>query len=170
MTSKAMRVGGIAAIVMAIAIAAPLARSQSTAPGDDQKAGAGQFHRHGRGMSSFREFRQLNLTDDQKAQIQQIRKSHFDSTAPIRQQVRTAMKSLHDSTDGSSIDESAIAQKLTEIAPLQAKLMADRFKMRQEISSVLTADQKAKLDQLRQQERTKREEFRSRKSGTSSQD
>ena len=168
MTTKAMRVGGLAAIVLAIAVAVPLARSQSTGTGAGDGSGGGvrQFHRHGGGMGAFREFRQLNLTDDQKAQIAQIRKSHFDATAPVRQQIRTAMKSLHDSSGG-SMDEATLAQKLTEIAPLQAKLMTDRFKMHQEISSVLTADQKAKLEQLRQQARTRREEFRSKKSGTS---
>jgi protein CpxP len=115
------------------------------------------------------EFRQLNLTDDQKAQMRQIRKAHFETTAALRQQLRTAMKQIHESNSAGAFDEALVSQKLAETAPLRAKLMADSFRLRQEISAVLTAEQKTKLEELREQGKARRAERRTRRTQKSSQ-
>jgi Spy/CpxP family protein refolding chaperone len=101
--------------------------------------------------------------------MRQIRKAHFESTGALRQQLRAAMKQIHESSRGGSFDEALVSQKLSETAPLRAKLMADSFRMRQEISAVLTAEQKAKLEQLREQGKARRAERRTRRTQKSSQ-
>jgi Spy/CpxP family protein refolding chaperone len=164
---KKHRIGAIAgAIVLAMLTAVPFALSQSTEGGRRDKAAA--QGRHFRGHRGFRgaggwEFSKLNLTDDQKARIKEIRKSHFDGTATIRGQIRDAMKGLHESMKAGSFDEGLVSQKLAEIAPLRAKLMADSLKMREEMNSVLTAEQKTQLEQLRQQAHQRRAQFGSRR-------
>jgi protein CpxP len=160
-------------LVAALAVAAPLALSQSTgSPKDGHRGMRSGFFNGRRGMRSMGgwQFRQLNLTDDQKAQMSQIRKNHFDATASVREQIRTTMKQFHDSIQQGTFDEAAASQKLAEIAPLRAKLMADSIKMRQEMLNVLTPDQKAKLDELRQQAQTRRAQHRSRKTPSTSQE
>jgi Spy/CpxP family protein refolding chaperone len=158
---------GLAGVLLAaMALAAPLALSQSqdNPSGSQRGRGAGFSHRH-RGMRAMGgwEFRRLNLTDEQKTQIQQIRKSHFETTAPVRDQIRTLMTQFRESMKQDTFDEAAATQKLTEIAPLRAKLMADRIKMRQEMNAVLTPEQKAQLEQFRQRAETRRENHRNRK-------
>jgi len=43
------------------------------------------------------------------------------------------------------------------MAGLQAKLMGERFKLRQEIEGLLTAEQKAQLEQMKTQFKTHRD-------------
>jgi Spy/CpxP family protein refolding chaperone len=47
-------------------------------------------------------------------------------------------------------------QKLQESASLQAKLMGEQFRMRQEMLSVLTPEQKTQLEQKRAEFKAKR--------------
>jgi Spy/CpxP family protein refolding chaperone len=45
------------------------------------------------------------------------------------------------------------------MAPLRAKLMSEHFKLRQEALAVLTPEQKAQLEQLREQFKARRGQF-----------
>jgi len=98
---------------------------------------------------------QLNLTDDQKAKIKQIHESFAESNKPLREQLRAKRQELHQATEGSTFDEALATQKLTEMAGLEAKLMGEEFKLHQETLSVLTAEQKAQLEQLKAQAKTR---------------
>jgi periplasmic protein CpxP/Spy len=145
------------AIVMAAAVAAPIVIAQTA--NDGNRAGRhGHFGRHGgRGDFGMMGFRNLDLTDAQKAQLKQIRENHSQSIAPLMQEIRAKRQEIR---QGGAFDESQVAQKLKEIAPLEAKLMGERARIHQEMLSVLTPDQKAKLDQMREQFKSKRSERR----------
>ena len=71
------------------------------------------------------------------------------------EQIRAKRQEIRQVNQGSTFNESLVAQKLTEIAPLEAKLMGEQFRTHQEMLSVLTADQKAKLEQQREQQKTR---------------
>jgi Spy/CpxP family protein refolding chaperone len=101
-------------------------------------------------------FRQLNLTEDQKAKIKQIRENFAQTNKPLREQLRAKRQELRQANEGGTFNEALATQKLTEIAPLEAKLMADRAKLHQEMLSVLTAEQKAQLEQSKAQFKTRR--------------
>jgi periplasmic protein CpxP/Spy len=105
-------------------------------------------------------FSRLNLTDDQKAKIKQIRESFAQSNKPLREQLRTKRQELRQASEGGTFNEALATQKLTEMAGLQAKLMGERFKLHQEMLSVLTPEQKAQLDQLKAQFKARRGEKR----------
>jgi len=111
--------------------------------GGDKERG---FHGNGGGL-----FAKLNLTDDQKAKIKQIRESSEAANQPLREQLRAKRKELRQSSEGGTFDEALVTQKLTEMAGLQAKMMGAEFKLRQDMLSVLTTEQKAQLDQLKAQ-------------------
>jgi periplasmic protein CpxP/Spy len=138
------------AAFMAIAITVPAAFGQTTDEGGRGKDRRGHFgHRGGRG--GFMSFRNLDLTDAQKAQMKQIHEASRASVAPIMEQIRAKRQEIRQANEGGTFNEAAVAQKLTEIAPLEAKLQAERFRVHQQMLSILTPEQKAKLEQSREQ-------------------
>ena len=94
-------------------------------------------------------FRNLDLTDAQRTQMKQIRESHSQSLRPLMEQVRAKRQEIRQASESGTFNEALVTQKLNEIAPLEAKLMGERSRLHQEMLSVLTADQKAKLEQSR---------------------
>ena len=157
----------LAAIILAIVVAIPVAMAQSEGKSGRQGF-AGKFHgRRGFGGGEGRMFRGLDLTDAQKAQLKQIRESHSANIKALREQIHTTMKGLHQANQGATFDEALVSQKLAQVAPLRAKLMGEEFKIRQESLSVLTAEQKAKMEQMREQFKSKRAERHAKKSATS---
>ena len=108
-------------------------------------------------------FRNLDLTDAQKAQMKQIRESHSQSLRPLMEQIRAKRQEIRQASEGGTFNEALVAQKLSEIAPLEAKLMGERSRLHQETLSVLTAEQKAKLEQSREQRKSKWAEGRANK-------
>ena len=105
-------------------------------------------------------FKQLNLTEDQKAKIKQIRETFAQSNKPLRDQVRAKRQELRQASEGGTFNEALATQKLTEIAPLEAKLMSERHKLHEQMLSVLTAEQKAQLEQSRAQFKARRGQMR----------
>jgi Spy/CpxP family protein refolding chaperone len=79
------------------------------------------------------------------------------------EQIRAKRQEMRAASEGGTVNEAAVAQKLAEIAPLEAKVMADRALIRQESLAVLTAEQKAKLDQMREQAKARWAERRANK-------
>jgi periplasmic protein CpxP/Spy len=162
---KLSRIHAIAlSAVMALAIAVPFAIAQS-------KDDGGHKGRHVEGSQGMRGgdrmggafFRNLDLTDAQKAQMKQIREAHSQNLRPLMEQIRAKRQEIHQANQGGTFNESLVSQKLTEIAPLEAKLMGEQFRTHQEMLSVLTAEQKAKLEQSRDQQKSKWSERRANK-------
>jgi len=160
------------ATLSAIALAASIAVAQSVTTDQDKGQGSrrewrgqGRGEHKGRGLRGMRNggfFRQLNLTDDQKAKVKQIRENFAQSNKPLREQVRAKRQELRQASEGGTFNEALATQKLTEMAALEAKLMGERFKLHQEMLSVLTAEQKAQLEQAKAQFKTRRGEMRKR--------
>jgi protein CpxP len=129
------------AAVMALAIAVPIAIAQSKDAGGHRHGMRGGGHMAGAG------FRNLDLTDAQKTQMKQIRENHSASLRPLMEQVRAKRQEIRQASAGGTFNETLVTQKLNEMAPLEAKLMGERSRLHQEMLAVLTADQKAKLEQ-----------------------
>jgi periplasmic protein CpxP/Spy len=151
-----------AVMAATLAISAILAQAPNGQSGSQEaREGKGRFGRHrwhhGRGMRGAI-FRELNLTDEQKAQMKQIRQSYRERTQPLRQELRAKTQGLRQANQGGAFNETLVTQTLTETAPLRAKLMGESFKLRQEMMAVLTPEQKAKIEQMREQFKAKRTE------------
>jgi periplasmic protein CpxP/Spy len=158
----------VVAAVLAGILAIPFAFGQSSgAEQGDRQAGHSEkrfggkhgWH-HGRRGGLFRG---LNLTDAQKDQIKQIRVGYFERTKSLRAELRAKHQELRQARSGGSFDEALASQKLAEMAPLNAKLMGEGFKMRQEMIAVLTPEQKTQLEQKRELFKQKREEFKAKR-------
>jgi len=153
----------------AIALAGSIVVAQSVSTGQSNTQGTQVERRgHGRGehgWGGMREggfFKQLNLTEDQKAKMKQIRESFAERNKPLREQLQAKRQELRQANEGGTFNEALATQKLTEIAPLEAKLMGEQAREHQEVLSVLTAEQKAQLEQARAQFKTRRGEMRKR--------
>jgi periplasmic protein CpxP/Spy len=154
------------ATLSAIALAGSIAVAQSVTTGQDKGQesrpewrGQGRGERRDHGWGGMRNgglFRQLNLTDDQKAKIKQIRESYAERNKPLHEQLRAKRQELRQASEGGTFNEALATQKLTEMASLEAKLMGERFKLHQETLSVLTAEQKAQLEQSKAQFKSRR--------------
>ena len=149
------------ASLSAVALAAPIAFAQSTGTNQDtQQVSRGEGHGHGKGWGNKEGrgerggmqgmmFRGINLTDDQKAKMKQISQSFRERTQSLHQELRAKRQGLREASEGGTFNEALATQKLQESASLQAKLMGEQFKMRQEMLSVLTPEQKTQLEQKR---------------------
>ena len=149
------------AIIMAVAVAVPVVLAQSTG-GDDGGRRGHKGHFGGRGGEG-RIFSQLDLTDAQKEQIKAIHEKNRESLRPLMEQIRAKRQEIRQASEGGTVNEALVSQKLSEIAPLEAKMMAERARIHQETLSVLTPEQRTKLEQMREQFKSRRSERGARK-------
>ena len=160
------------ATLSAIALAASIAVAQTVNTQKDNTQGThpewrgrGRGDHQGDGMRGMRAggfFKQLNLTEDQKAKMKQIRESFAQSNKPLHDQLRAKRQELRQASEGGTFNEALATQKLTEMASLEAKLMGERFQLHQQMLSVLTPEQKAQLEQAKTQRKARRGEMRGR--------
>ena len=157
---KIMAIASLSAVVLLASIAVAQKVKTERGEGDGQRRewrGGGK-----RGAHGGRLFSRLNLTDDQKAKMKTIRETFATNNKPLMEQLRAKRQELRQASEGGTFNEALATQKLTEMAALQAKLMGERFKLDQEMQSVLTAEQKTQLDQLKAQFKDHRGERRGR--------
>ena len=142
--------------VVTIAAAAPMLIAQDQ-PQRRQGPGFGGPPPGGPGMPGMRrgpmgfgpELRELDLTDDQKAQLKSIAESHHDEFRAAGEKARAAHDGMEALVDADSINESAIRAKSAEIAAAEAEVMILNAKVRQESMQVLTSEQLQKMKELR---------------------
>jgi protein CpxP len=148
----------LSSIVLVASVA--FAQTAGTSQSDHNKArgewrgrgrGEGREGDHRGGFMGGQMFAKLNLTDDQKARMKQIRESFGERTKSLRDQLQAKRQELRQANQGGTFNEALATQNLTESAGLQAKLMGEEFKLRQEMLTVLTPEQKTQLEQMRQQ-------------------
>ena len=175
------------ASLSAVALAAPIAYAQTTGTNQQPQQttrGEGRGHgkrwgdREGRGKGEGREwrgdkegrggmrgmmFRGIDLTDDQKAKMKQIGQSFRERTQSLHEALRAKRQELRQASEGGTLNEALATQKLQESASLQAKLMGEEFRMRQEMLSVLTPEQKTQMEQKRAEFKAKRADHSERK-------
>ena len=115
-------------------------------------------------------FRNLNLTEDQKAKMKQVRESFGERTKSLREQLRAKHQELRQAQQGGTFNEALATQVLSQEATLKAKMMGEQFKLRQEMVAILTAEQRTQLEQQRAERKARRGEFRGRRGAATTQD
>jgi len=162
---KTLAIASLSAIALAGSIA--VAQTVTTDQGNTQdttraerRGGRGKHRGHGFGGMRGGAFKQLNLTEDQKTKMKDIRQSFAERNKPLREQLHAKRQELRQAREGGTFNEALATQKLTEMASLEAKLMGEQHKLHQEMLSVLTAEQKAQLEQSKAQFKTRRGERR----------
>lgn len=133
-----------AALVAAIALTAGglfalNSRAAQTAQSDDNAGG--------KWRERIKE--KLNLTDDQVAQIKSQLKSEKGNFTSLLGRLRDARSQLRSELRKSGATESSIRAASAQVAAVKADIAAEHLKLRAKIDPILTADQRAKLDQLK---------------------
>lgn len=99
-------------------------------------------------------FEQLNLTEDQQAEIASIRESYRSLFDEQFQAVKAARDALRQAIEAEQFDETAIRQAAKQKAAAEEELAVLQGSMRSEIRSVLTAEQIEQMEALQSQART----------------
>lgn len=135
---------------LAVSLSGGVALAQQTQPSvQNPAAGVQQTRRAGMArrvmkrrarQPMFRVLRQLNLTDQQKQQVRSIVKTNLQSTKEQRQELRQLTRQWRQSTlspDG-----------LARANELRKQLMEGRKAVRDQLTGILTPEQKAKLEEM----------------------
>jgi periplasmic protein CpxP/Spy len=169
-TIHKVALAGLSALALSVPVALAQTAGTPQAEQGQHKGERGQRHgkggeRGGRRGGHFGRgaFRGVELTEEQKTRMRQLHESFGERTKSLREQLRAKRQELRQAESGATFNEALAAQKLTEAAGLQAKLMAEEFRLRQESLSILTAEQRTQLEQRRQQREQSREQFKSRR-------
>jgi periplasmic protein CpxP/Spy len=101
------------------------------------------------GMGIGAGFRELDLTDDQKAQIKSIAQSHQAEFKAVGEKMHAAREGMRALIEADTLDESAVRAKSVEVAAAEADSAILNAKVRAQTLQVLTSEQLAKLKELR---------------------
>ena len=158
--------GGALAIILALAGVLSFAQQGPQGQNGQERHGRDGWQGRGDGPGGGFEgriFGNLNLTDAQKQQIQQITARYHESFKALRQQNRGQGAKGYDPFSGAAFDEAAVRAAAQARANEMVEMEVARAHMMYEIYNVLTPEQKAQLAQERQQREQRRQDFRSRR-------
>jgi Spy/CpxP family protein refolding chaperone len=128
---------GLSVICVSVLIAMTAAVVVSQGPGDFRR-GPGP---RGGGLPFLRN---LNLTDDQKAEIKKIMDSEAASTKDLHDKMRTLHESEPDPFS-TTFDEGAVRAAAEARAKIDVELQVSHAKTMSQIANLLTAEQRAQL-------------------------
>lgn len=112
-----------------------------------QKSFHGGHGRHG-GMIGMA-LRGLDLTDEQKTKVEEIRKASRTNVDPLLQQMHGNRKQIVElGTDG-NFDQAKVEALAAEQGNITAKLIVEKEKAKAQIFAILTDEQKAKATEMR---------------------
>jgi Spy/CpxP family protein refolding chaperone len=114
------------------------------------------------GFHGGRLFETLQLTDGQKATIDELFAANRENARSLRPRFQEQRQLLRNAAQAQPFDEAAVRFQAQELANLQAEMMVQRIALMNQVSSVLTTDQKAKLEELREERKAHFQEWRER--------
>ena len=137
-------------VAVSLAAAAPAVFGQDAPTGQQQQRrrgpGMGGPMRGGPGM----EFRGLDLSDDQRAQLRKIREARQNEFKATGDKLRAAREGMRALLTADTLNESAIRSKAAEVAAAEAEVAILNARVRQESLQILTAEQQQKLKERRE--------------------
>ncbi len=141
----------VALAVVAIVAAGAFVFAQGGPP--PQRAGRGQMMGQGPGGPGGRGgmmgLGRLNLTDDQRAQVQKLMEANRQAHQPEQQKMADAQKALRDAIFADAgPDESAIQAAQAQIQSLEPQMAQHRVEMQVAIAKILTADQRKQMREM----------------------
>ncbi len=128
-----------------------IAPSQGTAPPDDSQQGehhGKEWHKgcH-RGMHRFLE--KLNLTDAQKEQVRSIMTEERAKMKPLKDKLKEGHKEMQAATKDGAFDEAQVRSIASKQASTITEMMVIRQRIKTRIYKILTPEQRAEAQKLR---------------------
>lgn len=143
-TAALVPVGGF---VLTQSVVHTAALAQSSAPVEQTTPKPERSNRGG-----ANKWQQLNLSADQRTQIQKIREQEKTSSESLRQQLRAAAEKQRSLMEGSASDDQ-LRQQYRETQALRQQMETRRFETMLQIRAVLTPEQRAKAAQFKKEHR-----------------
>lgn len=131
--------------------AEPGAGGPDGGPGHHQMGEKG--HKQGGHMEKL--FDELNLTEQQKAQLKSIRESSKASSQGVHDQMRSQHKAFADYLSSPGATESGARSKLNQMLDMQRQMGESRIQTWFKMREVLTPEQQTKFQQLMAEKRAK---------------
>jgi Spy/CpxP family protein refolding chaperone len=120
------------------------------------RKGEGGRHSRSKGGMGGKMMQQLSLSPQQKQQMQILMQEKKSRISPLRQQMRQIKQSISRLDTNKANYKAQVFSLASDKAGLVYRMTLEKGEMRQKIEAVLTADQRTKLQQLRQQRRAMR--------------
>jgi Spy/CpxP family protein refolding chaperone len=112
-------------------------------------------HEHGKrggfGFGMMRGLSRLDLTESQKADVQKIMDSRKATLESLHGRMQTDWEALRQVSEGSNPNASAVGTAFLKLRADREAMRAERESTMQEIRSILTTEQKEKLDTMKQE-------------------
>lgn len=137
---KKVTIGIIAMIVLALGAIFVIAQ---------RGGGKGHVFGHGGHEMGGMMLRGLDLNDEQKAQIKQIREANKAKLQPIREAMKANHEKLGEITANGAFDEAQVLAIANKQGELSAQLMVEGTRTRSQIFALLTDEQKAKAAEMK---------------------
>ncbi len=91
----------------------------------------------------------LDLTEDQKTQIEALRNQKWENTVAQQEKMAELREELREMGLDGSYDESRARALANELAAIKADMMVENIRLRSEIHSLLTPEQQELTEKLR---------------------
>lgn len=152
--SRTIKLVGAAALALGLAGVGIAAQDDPGFGGGRGKMG--MHGRHGFGMG----LRDLNLTDAQRDQLQQMREQQRESMKPLVEQHRQLRDQIRQALEAGNADATRIGQLEIQAFQVRQQMKAQREKAEAAFVNVLTPEQKAQWEKMREQRKQRMEQFR----------
>ena len=108
-------------------------------------------HFRGRGPGIYSGLRALDLTDDQKASLKSIMQEERQASEPQREQMRSLREQIRGLLDSGKADPAEVGRLTIQAHTLGQQLREQHKRAFEKFEAQLTPEQKAKLDQMKQE-------------------
>jgi Spy/CpxP family protein refolding chaperone len=133
--------------VLAVTLGAAIAKSQTV---DAAAPPPPPTHAHAWGMHGHRmgfPFRELNLSDEQRAQVKGVMQKEHATTKPLMHQVHEMQQQLKQYSEG-TYDEAKVQSLVAAQAQTLVQVKVQETRIHSEIYQLLTPDQQTKLKEI----------------------
>ena len=141
--------GIAAALAAAVGTYSVTASAHDTDYGWGMMGGYGPGYGMGPGMMGWGNYRDLNLSDDQRSRITQIRKEMRAKQWPLMGEMMDAQDRLQDLYDADKLDSAAIDNQYMVVEDLRRRMVDNMVDAHNRINSILTKEQREKFRELK---------------------
>ena len=145
-----------AGVVVAGLLATSVAFAQGPRGGPGGRGGRGDLGPGGLGIP----LRQLNLTEAQQTQLQQIREQHRDEMQTAMQKLEAARKAQRAAIESVPADEARITSLTQDMTQAEVDVAIQTARLNTAVWSVLTKEQQSQLTKLRAERQSRAGERR----------
>lgn len=153
--SRTIKLVGAAALALGLAGVGVAAQE---GPGEGQ--GRGKWGMEGRHPGFARGMRALNLTDAQRDQLKAMHEQQREAMKPLMEQHRQLRDQIQQALEAGNADATRIGQLEIQAFQVRQQMKAQREKAEAAFVGVLTPEQKAQWEKMREERKQRMEQFR----------